>query len=195
MCIRKAIHFSLIYRGNVKFVSIGSLDLNKVNASDQYQVVNQTKHPGYHPPSFYNDIGLLKLDRPVVFTNSIRPACLAVKETITDSQVYTSGWGQTSFGASLSATLQRVKLQIVSAEQCSRSYVADKRRLKYGIQSDMQICAGSPDNVKRDACKVNNEIFSFFIAVYFTTKVCTENSCCNLHAFALSIFFYLKLKI
>lgn len=141
------------------------MDLNRFNASNYYEVVNYTKHPGYHPPSFYNDIGLVKLDRPVIFTENIRPACLGVKELTTGHEVYTSGWGQTSLGSPLSTTLQRVKLQIVSAEQCNRSYITDNRRLKNGIQSDVQICAGSPDSVKRDACKVNNSQFLFLVGI------------------------------
>ena len=51
------------------------------------------KHPGYNKIAFNNDIALLKLAKPVTFTNKIKPACLSdVDLAQPTSDAYITGW-------------------------------------------------------------------------------------------------------
>lgn len=41
-----------------------------------FDIIQVIRHPMYLSPSRYNDIALVKMDRPVKFNEFIRPACL-----------------------------------------------------------------------------------------------------------------------
>lgn len=63
-----------------------------------YLVVDVFRHPDYKPPAKYNDIALLKLDRPVDFNEYIRPACLYISNTFEVNKTVATGWGKINFG-------------------------------------------------------------------------------------------------
>jgi hypothetical protein len=56
------------------------------------------RHPQYKPPAKYNDIALLKLDHPVEFNESIRPACLHTTDTFPINKTVATGWGRIEYG-------------------------------------------------------------------------------------------------
>lgn len=47
----------------VKYVMLGSEDMDKRTSDFLFIVVKRVKHPNYAKPSIYNDIGLVKLDK------------------------------------------------------------------------------------------------------------------------------------
>lgn len=63
-----------------------------------YLVVDSIRHPDYKPPAKYNDIALLKLDRPVEFNEFIRPACLYTSNTFEVNKTLATGWGKINYG-------------------------------------------------------------------------------------------------
>lgn len=113
-------------------------------------------HPNYKPPAKYNDIALIKLDKPANFTLYINPVCLEYRTTRQIILVAT-GWGKTSYGGETSPHLIKVGLDEYNTDECQEKYSeTPKRILPNGINKDLQVCAGGRDEEK-DTCQV--EIF------------------------------------
>ena len=57
-------------------------------------------HPNYNSYAYDFDIALIKLSKPVTFTEYVRPACLAesTNETTAYTRCLISGWGNTEIG-------------------------------------------------------------------------------------------------
>ncbi|KAM4617640.1 prothrombin [Discoglossus pictus] len=115
-------------------------------------------HPKYNwKENLDRDIALMKLKRPVAFSNYIHPVCLPTKDIVQNLMIggfkgRVSGWGNlaevwSSAGMSLPQILQQIHLPIVSQETCKAS-----TKIKV---TDNMFCAGySPDADKRgDACE------------------------------------------
>ncbi|XP_059480367.1 uncharacterized protein LOC132199566 isoform X2 [Neocloeon triangulifer] len=142
---------------------------------EQLRRINRIiQHPGYLDTGFINDLALLKMERPVDFSDYIRPVCLppptAVVTTTTESAESSTssspvkpeeqdpaensqmctvvGWGQLSeVGRIFPDTLQEVQLPLISTEECRRRTVFLPL---YRVTDDM-FCAGF-DRGGRDAC-------------------------------------------
>lgn len=155
-----SIHFS----GPVKKVRLGDLNINS-NKDDadvqEYTVAEQIVHPEYKPPKIYNDIALLKLDRRVNFTKSVRPACLQVDEQLNDNKLIATGWGVTEFGGERSEQLMKVTLDLFTNAECAEYYNSRQatRKLPDGIVSSM-LCTGGKTEPK-GTCQVSSLILSF----------------------------------
>lgn len=63
-------------------------------------------HPQYMPSTFVNDICLLELDSPVVYSQYVQSICVPKNKTnITGVDLIAMGWGSTTGGVGSSATL------------------------------------------------------------------------------------------
>ncbi|XP_039527035.1 chymotrypsin-like protease CTRL-1 [Pimephales promelas] len=96
-------------------------------------------HPLYSSSTKSNDIALLKLASPVVFTPRISPVCLAPStiNILPGTRCFTTGWGKTSpTSSAIPLILQQTGLPIMSPTQC---------RLIWGQSriTDAMICAGA----------------------------------------------------
>lgn len=63
----------------MKHIRLGELDHQSTtdNAGPQdFRVAEIIRHPQWKPPVQYNDMALLRMDRPVKINKFIRPACL-----------------------------------------------------------------------------------------------------------------------
>ncbi|XP_061613040.1 uncharacterized protein LOC133469687 isoform X3 [Phyllopteryx taeniolatus] len=106
-------------------------------------------HPGFNIFSLDNDIALLRLSSPVMFTDYIRPVCLVANSSVfssgTDSWV--TGWGTVNEGVPLPfpATLQEVEVPILGNRHCNCL-------IGVGLVTDNMICAGFLEGGK-DACQ------------------------------------------
>lgn len=118
----------------------------------EYKVEAEIRHPEYKPLNLYNDIGLLKLDRKVNFTKSVRPACLQVEEDFNTDKIVASGWGLLAFRGASSETLMKVELDLYTNEECSEYYQDKMASLKHGIASTM-LCTGGKTESK-STCSV-----------------------------------------
>ncbi|CAH1103275.1 unnamed protein product [Psylliodes chrysocephalus] len=113
-------------------------------------VVKIIVHPGYVDSGFINDISLLKLKAPVIFSDYVRPVCLPQPNQVpADGRLCTViGWGQLfEVGRIFPDTLQEVQVPIITTSECR------KRTLflsLYHITEDM-FCAGY-ERGGRDAC-------------------------------------------
>lgn len=133
----------------MRYVRLGDLDYstNKDNASYQdFNVSKALKHPNYTYPFTYHDIALLKLDRPAIFDDFVRPACLHTKKDIdaSNAELVVAGWGKTQALADEgSSSLRKAAVAIFPYDVCSQVYLQDRKKLNKGIVEEFQICAGS----------------------------------------------------
>ncbi|CAH1175674.1 unnamed protein product [Phaedon cochleariae] len=176
--------------GAAKWVRLGDLDLstNTDDAEPQnFTIKRSIPHPEYQPPSRYNDIALIELDREVSLSQFVSPACLATKNSPTVSKMTASGWGKSDFIGESSSYLLKVDLDRVDNTQCRNSYVSiPKRMLPSGILDDRQICAGGV--VGKDTCQgdsggplqVANPERSFTVKVHTLIGVTSFGKACGL---------------
>jgi len=101
-------------------------------------------HPDHIPQTYYADIILAPLDKPIVeYNNYILPICLPPSDLDIDGEKVTiTGWGATASGGGSSSHLQEVDVMVLPGESC----------LTYGSNyyEELQICAASPG---KDACQ------------------------------------------
>uniref|UniRef100_A0A8D0F5Z9 Peptidase S1 domain-containing protein n=1 Tax=Strix occidentalis caurina TaxID=311401 RepID=A0A8D0F5Z9_STROC len=94
-------------------------------------------HPAYNPRKNDNDFMLLRLNKPVQFSNSIKKIRLATRCPTEGLSCSVSGWGTTkSPGAKLPQNLQCAAIQTFGRYKCTRAYGA-------AITPNM-FCAGVP---------------------------------------------------
>ncbi|KFM69848.1 Clotting factor B, partial [Stegodyphus mimosarum] len=125
----------------------------------EYMVTSVIRHPEYQQRYYYNDIALLRLDRPVSFNDYVMPICLPSPtapllrdEDLVGKNVTVMGWGDDSYGGVTSRVLKEATVPIVSRRSCNDSYVrVASNRFPKGITENM-LCAGSPNGGK-DACQ------------------------------------------
>lgn len=105
-------------------------------------------HPGFNASlhSSPHDIALLRLKKPVEFSQFVQPICLPLnklsEKTYDGLAMWTAGWGFTEHGSKSKMKL-KVKLPVVPLEACAKKYV----RIPL-VRS--QICAGG--EMKKDSC-------------------------------------------
>ncbi|XP_044258985.1 serine protease snake-like isoform X2 [Tribolium madens] len=132
-----------ITRINVK---IGVTNVNETDHKQELNVLQTIAHTNYDSFSFYNDIALVKLEKPIELNSYARPACLYTEKSISVEKGIATGWGITSFPShSQSDQLNKVELVFVSNELCNKTYDGF-------VVDDSQLCAGSGKDEK-DTCQ------------------------------------------
>lgn len=132
--------------------------LGGTNQFDRQTIIVPIKegiqHPNYIYPSHYNDIALFRLEKPVVYTDYIRPACLNSGEWRTlDDTIIATGWGRLGPNGDQSDTLMKVTLDSFTHSDCLDAYDPDIT-LRQSIDNLTQLCAGSY-TTDRDTCMVS----------------------------------------
>lgn len=108
-------------------------------------VVKVNQHPRYEVRTFNNDIAILKLNKPIAFSDNLRPACLPTAgESFAGDVGIITGWGALSESGQTSATLQEVLVPIITNEECLAVFP--------GAVTDNMFCAGYKMG-KKDACQ------------------------------------------
>lgn len=139
------------FSGPIAYVRLGEHDKNLLNESQHVdvKVTELFPHHNYERGYDYDDIGLLKLERPVKFTDAIRPACLP-EDSFTSNKVTATGWGYVKRGE-LSSVLMKVSLDVFDHSKCSGLNKPSRTSLQ-GILEDTQFCAGS-DTRNNNTCR------------------------------------------
>ncbi|GAB6026967.1 hypothetical protein CHUAL_013636 [Chamberlinius hualienensis] len=142
------------YRPSQLSVRLGDNNILSTNDDLEQQPVERLVsdvivHAKFKLPTYYNDIALLKLNRPVNYTDYIRPLCLPdeANDPIGDlmGQFATVvGWGTTSFGGRGSGVLRYAEVPIWDNSDCDNVYTQSIEKI--------YLCAGYPDGGK-DACQ------------------------------------------
>uniref|UniRef100_A0A182JVH2 Peptidase S1 domain-containing protein n=1 Tax=Anopheles christyi TaxID=43041 RepID=A0A182JVH2_9DIPT len=105
-------------------IQVGRTDISREADDSVYAIEQVISHPQYDSRnSHLNDIALLKLQRPLTFSDSVQPVRLPsplfeVEDNLDDLGVTLIGWGVTATGGSSPTTLQRVDYYVVPNEEC-----------------------------------------------------------------------------
>ncbi|XP_048186781.1 coagulation factor XI [Perognathus longimembris pacificus] len=126
----------------------GIVNQSEINQESSFFGVQEIIiHDKYTMAESGYDIALLKLEITMNYTDSQRPICLPSKgdRNIMYTDCWVTGWGYQKLRGKIQNTLQKVKIPLVSHEECQTKYQGHK------ITSKM-ICAGDTEGGK-DACK------------------------------------------
>ncbi|XP_012500786.1 PREDICTED: transmembrane protease serine 11G-like [Propithecus coquereli] len=112
-------------------------------------------HKNYAAHKHDDDIALVKLSTPIVFSNEVHRVCLpdATFEVLPKSKVFVTGWGALKANGAFPNTLREVEIEIISNDICNQVNVYG------GAVSSGMICAGFLTG-KLDACEL------FFLVPY-----------------------------
>ncbi|XP_023345529.1 chymotrypsin-2 isoform X2 [Eurytemora carolleeae] len=102
----------------------------------------------YNVETSENDIAVLELVNPLVFTKTLGPICLPDTSFILQpgEQVLATGWGQEKYEENLSKNLKKVNLNIFALKRCVEKYKGFSEK----IIGPGNICTLNKDG--RDAC-------------------------------------------
>ncbi|XP_055597019.1 CLIP domain-containing serine protease B4-like [Uranotaenia lowii] len=116
------------------------------------RVAGHIVHPDYTAEDYHNDIALIKLERPVQFTDFISPICLPLEENLRSMEEAFKkftiiGWGATERGQLIPGILgSQYKLAVevpgISLDTC---------RIEYPNVIDSEMCAGGESG--KDSCQ------------------------------------------
>ncbi|XP_069313091.1 transmembrane protease serine 11G-like [Eulemur rufifrons] len=105
-------------------------------------------HKNYAAHKHEDDIAVVKLSTPIVFSNEVHRVCLpdATFEVLPKSKVFVTGWGALKANGAFPNTLREVEIEIISNDICNQVNVYG------GAVSSGMICAGFLTG-KLDACE------------------------------------------
>lgn len=130
-------------RRNVNNITIraGSTFLNEegivLNASSTYV------HPLYNPVTFQNNLGLIKLEKPLEFNENIQSIRLPhpFTDVLGGAKVAIAGWGFLEATGQFSQVLQQTETHVVTRESCINAYSNFLNEVTVG-----QICTAGVDD-------------------------------------------------
>ncbi|XP_060089724.1 coagulation factor VII isoform X1 [Heteronotia binoei] len=131
-------------------IKLGEYDRDyEEEAEQERRVAEIIIHEQYIPKKTDNDIALLRLDKPVNFTDYVIPICLPEQQfaaTVLSSIKFStvSGWGRLIEGGATSSLLLRVNLPQIKTKECIQ-------HTNFNITRNM-FCAGYLTGTK-DACE------------------------------------------
>ncbi|KAL3278017.1 hypothetical protein HHI36_013358 [Cryptolaemus montrouzieri] len=168
--------------GNATYARMGVTKIDDNNYRQDINIIEIIRHPKYEPPSHYNDIGLLRLERAVSFNKYVRPACLNFNQKAINVNAIASGWGRTDFAGYSSDKLMKVTLELTDAATCNNSFRrVSSQKLENGIVESIQICAGAPG---KDTCQGDSggplQIYSKIKCMYEVIGVTSFGKACGI---------------
>lgn len=114
-----------------------------------HKVEKIIQHPNYIGTKLSWDYSLLKLEKPIEFSEDVQPVLLpkAYEQEVVGSNAIVSGWGETKNPMETSKTLRAVTIKILDRKKCEDAY----KKTSYAISRQM-FCAGSLEGGK-DSCQ------------------------------------------
>lgn len=127
---------------------------NKAEDVDAGQIMRDVEeiriHPQYLNKNYDNDLALLRLNTPVVYSKYILPICLPTKDLqIIGKRGYVTGWGRIYDGGPEPSLLNQVDVPILSNSECNNLFKL--AALDEHVSEDIWVCAGYREGGK-DAC-------------------------------------------
>ncbi|XP_028434623.1 granzyme A-like [Perca flavescens] len=137
---------------NIKkvFLGVHSIKEMKKDSTQVRMVKRLVPHPCYDATDKVNDLMLLKLDKPVKQTNTVKVLKLGntVKDPAAGTNCLVAGWGKTNNGK-MSDVLMSVNVTVIDRVKCNSP---ECYGFKPVITSSM-ICAGSDGKKSADTCQ------------------------------------------
>ncbi|XP_022620977.1 granzyme A-like [Seriola dumerili] len=139
---------------NIKMVLLGvhSIKANEKKSRQVRKVKKSIPHPSYNAKDFVNDLMLLKLDKSVKQTKTVKYLKLGntVRDPAAGSSCLVAGWGKTNNAVkNMSDVLMSVNVTVIDRVKCNSP---DYYNRKPVITSGM-ICAGSDGKNHADSCQ------------------------------------------
>ncbi|KAH8276643.1 hypothetical protein KR044_001091, partial [Drosophila immigrans] len=103
-----------VYPASVLSIRAGSND--RFAGGVLIQIVEVIVHEDYG--NFLNDLAVLRLETPLIFSDNIKPIALPTENTPDDADIIISGWGRLTAGGDLPRYLQWNTLQSISFAKC-----------------------------------------------------------------------------
>ncbi|KAM7348081.1 serine protease SP24D-like [Cochliomyia hominivorax] len=123
-----------VYDSKVFTIRIGTTD--RFQGGTLMKIAEIITHEDYG--NFLNDVALLRVEEPIIFSDNIQPISLATTEVPVGEKVVISGWGRLKQGGDLPQKLQWNELTVISRIECKE---------KINMDSDSLIClAHEPNN-------------------------------------------------
>lgn len=126
--------------------------------ADPVQDINvrsTVSHPDYNKPKLHNDIGLVQLERPIVFKNHrIGPICLPLDSDVLPKSFAVFGWGATSEHKRRSNIIQKALVPLYDSRQCEAKFNTALIRVSI---DDGQFCAGGQGKIRYMQLWVNQK--------------------------------------
>ncbi|XP_044314768.1 phenoloxidase-activating factor 1-like [Drosophila rhopaloa] len=138
--------------GVVNVVQFGETFFDGVKGSPDplnFEVLETKKHPNFRYPVLYNDIGIVKLRRSVIYTPYIYPACLPYNNGDAYNSFTAVGWGQTDVGR-LDQSRKLRKVELHNFKNRCRNTIDPNDELPEGYRNKSQLCVGSTKH--KDTC-------------------------------------------
>ncbi|XP_046745054.1 chymotrypsin-2-like [Diprion similis] len=89
------------------------------NGGDSYQSRRLVHHPSYNEILIRDDIGLIEVEKPILFTDKVQPVALPTEDFDKPNQTAVlSGWGTTSYPGKASNELQYITLSVIDQNEC-----------------------------------------------------------------------------
>lgn len=133
-----------------RYAQIGKFHMhtsrNRPNSVETRIVRDVSVHPGWHRPTFSNDLALLRLDSPTTKTGNIVRVGVDDDDRPVDGEpLRIMGWGKTSVGSRLSSYMRHVSVNYMTNEECASS--------NYGYGSVIKPTMMCANNGPADACQ------------------------------------------
>ena len=125
---------------------IDAVAISECSSVVKLKLKEQLPHPYYSNKAKNNDIGLLRLEKDITFSNYIRPICLPpinLPNPPPGTELTVAGWGATEKGPSSDVKL-KVEVPLLTNDVCNERVVGSKP-----ISSN-QLCAGGEQG--KDSC-------------------------------------------
>ncbi|CAD0199859.1 unnamed protein product [Chrysodeixis includens] len=115
-------------------------------------------HPQYDDESLDNDVAVVRLSNPAVYSNSVQPISIAgTNYNVPDgTPVVAVGWGRLEYQGRFPEQLQHVSINTINQQICAERYAYLKSQPDYDYMPDVtngMLCAGILDVGGKDACQ------------------------------------------
>ncbi|XP_057677938.1 transmembrane protease serine 2 isoform X1 [Corythoichthys intestinalis] len=119
-------------------VQSGDISLFQMRFNKGNKVSKIISHEEYNPETNDNDIALLKLKTPLIFSDTVKPVCLPNfgMEFSAGQPAWTTGWGALRSSGPSPDILNQAEVTIYSTQECN------KRTILNGAVTESMICAG-----------------------------------------------------
>ncbi|KAJ7996071.1 hypothetical protein DPEC_G00233270 [Dallia pectoralis] len=119
-------------------VYAGYLTLTQMASATGISVGRVISHEDYNSLTEDNDIALMKINRPLTMSGSVKPVCLPDYglNLTPEHEAWISGWGSATSGGSPTEDLRQAQITVYSSSTCNAPPVYD------GLITTSMICAG-----------------------------------------------------
>jgi len=122
---------------------MGPIDPNAIKK----RIRRVTRHKSFNSRTLYNDIAILTMESPVVFSDTVSPVCLpTTSDDYTMKDAVVMGWGTIKEGGGQPTSLQQVTVKVQENSLCKQKYQKDSP----GTIIPSMLCAAYPG---KDSCQ------------------------------------------